>query len=273
MGIQDDVRERVERLELPWNRHGFDPYGTSKKQLQNVFTMWGAAYRHYFSVHTHGLKNVPTKGRVMLIGNHSGGVALDASMVLTSLILELEPPRLAHAMAEKFIGVLPFASQGMTRGGQFPGVPEIAKRLLQEERMLLVFPEGSRGTAKLFRERYSLVDFGTGFMRLALETQTPIVPFAFLGGGEAIPTVYNAYKLGRLLGAPYVPVTPYLLPVPLPVRMDIVYGEPLVFQGNGTEEDEVVVAYVGRVKQRIAELTQEGLRMRGDLAAPREKRT
>jgi 1-acyl-sn-glycerol-3-phosphate acyltransferase len=45
----------------------------------------------------------------------------------------------------------------------------------------MVFPEGARGTAKLYKERHSLVRFGTGFIRLALETRCPIIPFAFDG--------------------------------------------------------------------------------------------
>ena len=97
----------------------------------------------------------------------------------------------------------------------------------------MVFPEGARGTAKLYRERHSLVDFGTGFVRLALKTKTPIVPFAVLGGGEAFPTVANAYELGRLLGVPYVPIVAYGLPVPLPAKLEIDYGEPIVFAGHG----------------------------------------
>src|SRR6185295_10976404 len=101
--------------------------------------------------------------------------------------LEQEPPRLAQAMAEKFLANLPFAARLTSRLGHLTGLPEHVDQLLADERLLLVFPEGARGTAKLFWERDSLVQFGTGFMRLALQTRTPIVPFAFVGGGEAIP--------------------------------------------------------------------------------------
>jgi 1-acyl-sn-glycerol-3-phosphate acyltransferase len=142
-------------------------------------------------------------------------------------------------------------------------------RLLEDERLLMVFPEGARGTAKLYKERHSLVDFGTGFMRLALKTKTPIIPFAFLGGGEAIPTIFNAHTLGRMLGAPYIPVTPYLLPVPLPVNLQIYYGEPLVFSGSGAEDDEVIAGYVAQVKESIATGIEYGrLRRRRELPPP-----
>jgi 1-acyl-sn-glycerol-3-phosphate acyltransferase len=165
-------------------------------------------------------------------------------------------------MAEKFINTVPFASQWTNRTGQFTGLPETAQKLLEDERLLLVFPEGARGTAKLYKERHSLVHFGTGFVRLALKTRTPIVPFGFLGGGEAIPTIVNSYALGKLLGAPYVPITPYLLALPLPVRLEVHYGAPLVFEGDGSEDDEVIAGYVEQVKARIAELIEVGRRHR-----------
>jgi 1-acyl-sn-glycerol-3-phosphate acyltransferase len=193
----------------------------------------------------------------MLIGNHSGGVAIDGGMVLAAMILEMEPPRLAQGMAEKFINKMPFGSMWSSRLGQLTGLPEHAERLLNDERLLMVFPEGARGTAKLYWQRNSLVDFGTGFMRLALATQTPILPFAFAGGGDAYPTIANLYRLGRLVGAPYLPVTAYLAPIPRRVRLAIQFGEPMRFTGTGREDDEVIADYVQQVKDRVADLLRQ----------------
>jgi 1-acyl-sn-glycerol-3-phosphate acyltransferase len=141
-------------------------------------------------------------------------------------------------------------------------LPENAERLLEDDRLLVVFPEGARGTAKLYRDRYSLVDFGSGFVRLALKTKAPIVPFAVLGGGEAFPTVANAYRLGRLVGVPYVPIVAYGVPVPLPAKIQIQYAPPLRFAGTGNEDDAVVWGYVDRVKEIIASMLAEGARTR-----------
>jgi 1-acyl-sn-glycerol-3-phosphate acyltransferase len=254
----ESIEARVDRLELPFNAYGVDPYGISKKHVAFGMRALSYFYRHYFRVQAVGLSNVPARGRAMLIGNHSGGVAVDGAMVLASMFLEMEPPRLAQGMAEKFINRLPFASQWTARTGQFPGLPETAERLLQDERLLMVFPEGARGTAKLWKERWSLVDFGTGFMRLAMKTRTPIVPFGFIGGGDAIPTVANLYRLGRLVGAPYIPVTPYLLPLPRPVPLEVHYGRPMLFEGTGAEDDEVVARNVAQVKEAIAALIEQG---------------
>jgi len=219
-------------------------------------------YRDYFDVRVHGIDKVPDRGRAMLIGNHSGGIPVDGMLIAASLMLDKQPPRLVQGMVEKFFNRLPLASAWTNRIGQFTGLPEHAARLLRDERLLMVFPEGARGTAKLYRERHSLVAFGTGFMRLALQTGSPIVPFAVLGGGEAVPTIINSYGFGKLIGTPYVPITPYLLPLPMPVRFDLLYGEPMVFEGTGREEDEVIHGYVSEVKATIARMIERGRRLR-----------
>ncbi len=257
-----DVEARVGRLELPFDAHGLDPYGVSRTALVRFFSVLAWAYRQYFTVRVSGLEHVPKRGRAMLVGNHSGGVALDGAMVLASMMLEMEPPRLAHGMAEKFLNLVPFASEWSSRTGQFTGLPEHAERLLEDERLLMVFPEGARGTAKLYWERDSLVEFGTGFARLALATRTPIVPFAVIGGGDAIPTVLNLYRVGKLFGMPYIPVTPWLVPLPRRVPLAIHYGAPVLLEGSPTEEDAVIEGWVEDVKTRIAGLIAHGKEQR-----------
>jgi 1-acyl-sn-glycerol-3-phosphate acyltransferase len=272
MSLVDEIRERVDRLELNFNQFGLDPYGISKRHLAVSFTVAAVLYRNYFRVKAYGIDHVPKRGRAMLVGNHSGGIAIDGAMVGTSMFLEMEPPRLAHSMVERFLTQLPVASLWSARLGQFTGLPEHAVRLLEDDRLLMVFPEGARGTAKLYTERYSLVDFGTGFMRLALKTKTPIVPFGFMGGGAAVPTVMNSYGLGKALGVPYVPLTPYLLPLPLPARLEVSYGEPMIFEGTGNEEDSVIQGYVEQVKGRIAQLIDAGRASRRERKLAEERR-
>jgi 1-acyl-sn-glycerol-3-phosphate acyltransferase len=258
IGLGDDVEARIAKLEIPWNRYGVDPYGVSRAHLTKMFGVFGLLYRHYFSVKVFDVGRIPPRGRAMLVGNHSGGVSIDGAMVVAASFFELDPPRLAQGMVDKFIGSVPFASVWAGRTGQFAGLPEHAARLLEDERLVLVFPEGVRGTAKLFAERHSLVGFGTGFMRMALKTRSPIIPFGFLGGGEAMPTVANAYALGKLLGLPYIPITPYGVPLPLPAMLQIRFGEPLLFAGDGTEDDEVILGHVDAVKGAIASLIADG---------------
>ncbi len=256
--VGNDVAGRVDRLELPFDALGVDRYGISKRYLADAMRLAWPFYKYYFRVSAHGLDHVPARGRGMLVGNHSGGVAIDAAMVLSAVFFEMDPPRLAQGMAEKFINRVPFMSTWASRLGQLTGLPETAEQLLKDERLLMVFPEGVRGTAKLYRERWSLVDFGTGFVRLALKTRTPIVPFGFIGGGDALPTIVNLYRVGQAFGAPYLPVTAYLVPWPRPVPLEVHFGAPLLFSGTGNEDDEVVQSYVDQVKAAIAGLVERG---------------
>jgi 1-acyl-sn-glycerol-3-phosphate acyltransferase len=107
-------------------------------------------------------------------------------------------------------------------------------------------------------------------VRLALQTGAPIVPLAFVGGGEAIPTVANLYRAGELLGVPYLPITPYLAPLPLPVSLQLVYGRPMVLQGSASDSDEVIAEHVAAVKSRIASLLAQGRAVREGRLPPTE---
>src|SRR5438093_1062609 len=86
--MDEDIRARVDRLELPWNAYDSDPYGVSKHDLVWFFTAARFFYRDYFRVRTVGVDNVPDRGRAMLVGNHSGGIALDALIVIAAMFLE-----------------------------------------------------------------------------------------------------------------------------------------------------------------------------------------
>lgn len=257
--VDPEVKERIAQLDLGFNRFGYDKFGVSAHRLGLFYSALKPFYRRYFRVESVGIENVPDKGRGMLISNHSGGIPVDAGMLLAAMILDKNPPRLAHGMVEKFAAKWMFVSHWFPRLGQFTGLPQHARRILEEERLLMVYPEGARGTGKLFKDRYTLVRFGTGFMRLALETNSPIIPSAFIGGEEAMPTIYHANTLGKLVGAPYWPVPQHLLPIPLPVSCQIRFGDPMHFSGTGNESDEVIEGYVAKVKAKIVELMDAGI--------------
>src|SRR5262249_48375796 len=136
------------------------------------------------------------------------------------------------------------------------------------ENAILVFPEGARGCGKPWKDRYKLTEFGRGFMRLALQTNTPIVPVAVIGAEESIISLRNLKTVARLTGAPYFPL-PALLPVlgplaflPLPTQFHFYFGEPMHFEGPFDDEDEIIEEKVQVVKERVQELIDEGLRLR-----------
>jgi 1-acyl-sn-glycerol-3-phosphate acyltransferase len=125
----DDIKARIERLSPPFNAAGVDPLGISKPHLVRAAEVMTLFYRKYFRVDCEGGERVPASGPCMLVGNHSGGFALDAGMLAAACFWELEPPRLAHGMVDRFVYRLPFLSVWMSRLGQFAGRPEHARRL------------------------------------------------------------------------------------------------------------------------------------------------
>lgn len=254
----ESVQERLLHLNLPFNSYGYDRFGMSREHLGTFYSLLEPLYRSYFKVEVNGIHSVPQEGRGMLIGNHSGGIPVDAAMIMCSLFFAQNPPRHAHGMVEKFAQNLPFLSSLFSRLGQFSGLPEHAKQILDHDRLLLVFPEGARGTGKLYKDRYQLERFGTGFVRIALQTQSPIIPFAFVGGEEAMPVIYHANTLARIVGVPYWPVPKHIVPIPKPVLCQIEYGDPIWLEGDGSEPDEVILNYVEQVKHTIQDLIEKG---------------
>jgi 1-acyl-sn-glycerol-3-phosphate acyltransferase len=140
--------------------------------------------------------------------------------------------------------------------------------MLENEECVVAFPEGVRGMNKLYRDRYQLQRFGFGFMRLALQTRTPIVPVGVVGSEEQNPGLANLPGVARALGMPAFPVTwafPWLGPLgmlPLPVKYRMYFGEPMLFEGDASDEDAAIEEKVQQVKDRITGLLRRGLRER-----------
>jgi 1-acyl-sn-glycerol-3-phosphate acyltransferase len=158
-------------------------------------------------------------------------------------------------MVERFFPKVPFVGDLLTRMGAAIGDPLNCARMLDSEEAVIVFPEGVRGSGKLFRQRYELQRFGSGFMHLAMEHRAPIVPVGVVGCEETMPSLANVAPLARLLGLPYVPVTTL---IPLPARVSLHFGEPMAFDGEAHDEDEVV-ARVEQVKDELRALIGRGL--------------
>ena len=253
---------RLEKLAPPRNELGVDPYGLDLDFLVSAMAPLLWLYRKWFRVETFGLENVPDSGRVLVVGNHSGQLPFDAAMVEVALLIDKDPPRVARALVDTWVPTLPFVSSFMARCGQIVGTPENCRRLLNAEEALLVFPEGTRGLNKPWAERYRLKDFGLGFMRLALENGAPIVPLGVVGAEEQAPALFDLKPLARLLAFPHFPITPTVLPFPLPTRYRLWFGEPMRFEGSPDDEDAVLEEKVQRVKAAITALLAKGLEAR-----------
>lgn len=256
---------RIERLPTRLNEYGFDPFGYDPSWTVPFLLPMLFFYRTWFRVETAGIDRVPP-GRVLLIGNHAGNTfAWDGAMLACSLFLEGNPPRTVRGMAEYYLPQIPFFNVLMHRAGSVVGTPANCVELLQNEEAVMVFPEGQRGFIKPYSRAYELQRFGLGFLRLALETDTPIVPIGIVGAEEISPGIARLEQVGSWVGAPALPLTwtmPWLGPagfIPLPTKFRIRFGEPLRFEGDPNDDDEVIEGHVDVVKDAIRGLIDEGL--------------
>lgn len=259
----EELRARIDRLPTNLGPYGVDPFGFDPQYLKKVIGLGVWVYRHWFRCEVHGIENIPS-GRVFVIANHSGQLPWDAMMITMAVFLEKEPPRFLRSMVERFVPSAPFVSVFLARCGQILGTPENCRRLLENGEGIMVFPEGVRGLNKTWRDRYRLQRFGQGFMRLAIETDTPIVPCVVVGAEEQAPTLYNARRVASLFGLPALPVTPSPLfgLLPLPTKYHIYFGPPMRFEGNANDEDQVIMQKVEQVKSTMQRMLDEGVAAR-----------
>ena len=255
------VDENIQALARVENEYGNDPFGFNLDFALAAVAPLVWLYRNYFRVQVTGVEKVP-KGRVLLVSNHSGQLPLDGAMIGVSMLMEAKPPRAIRSMVEKWVPTLPYVSTFMARVGQIVGTPENCRRLLLKDEAILVFPEGIRGLGKMWPQRYRLQEFGLGFMRLALETNTPIVPVAVVGAEEQAPALFNLKPLAKILGMPYLTLTPTVVPLPLPSKYHIYFGDPLTFTGRPDDEDAELDKKVREVKDTIQQMLNKGLEQR-----------
>ncbi len=259
--VGDDISGRIQKIQTHTNEVGHDPFGFDPVAGRYALAATALLHRRYFRTKVFGVDEVPD-GRVLVVANHSGQLPIDGAMIGASLMLDRDPPRFPRSMVEKWTAELPFVSTLFPRLGQVVGTPDNARRLLRNDEALLVFPEGSRGISKPFDQRYRLVEFGLGFMRLALETRTPIVPVAVVGAEEQYPSIADIQPLAKALKIPSFPIIPQLLlgvVAPLPTRYHIYFGEALRFDGDADDDDSVIQDKVSVVKTSIESLVARGL--------------
>jgi 1-acyl-sn-glycerol-3-phosphate acyltransferase len=266
--LRDEIESRLARIPTELNEYGFDPFGYDPEYGRALLMTMGLLYRYWLRVETSGIERVPD-GRVLLIANHGGNTfAYDGAMLAGSMFFEHEPPRIVRGMGEYYLPRIPFFNIFMQRFGSVVGTPSNCVQLLERGEAIMVFPEGERGFLKPYRKRYQLQRFGLGFMRLALETRTPIVPVGIVGSEEQSPGLARVPWLGRLIGAPALPITltfPWLGPlaiVPLPVKFRLHFGEPMLFDGDPDDDDATIEKKVEVVKDAIAEGIRAGLEAR-----------
>ena len=265
--VDPSVADALARVPSSANELGYDAWGFSPERARVLYSI-GKRVFDYFHPSVEGAEHIP-KGRVLIVPNHAGQLPFDGLVIAVACLLEANPPRTVRAMVERWLPRLPFADDVILRAGAVLGAPTNCRNLLEDEQAILVFPEGARGAGKVFRDRYKLAPFGRGFMRLALQTNTPVVPCAVVGSEEAVISVHSSDFLSKLLDAPYFPIhplAPLLGPLayfPLPVKFHVRFGPPMVFSGLHDDEDAVIDEKVAIVRDEVQRMIDALLVQRG----------
>ncbi|MBM7791286.1 lysophospholipid acyltransferase family protein [Tenggerimyces flavus] len=231
------VRQRLTG-EYEVDELGFDAHLTENVLLNLLRPL----YRDWFRVEVRGIENIPMTGGALIVANHSGTLPLDGLMTHVAVFDTHPARRHVRMLGADLIFKTPFVGELARKGGTTLASSEDADRLLSNGELVAVFPEGYKGLGKPFSERYKLQRFGRGgFVSAALGAGVPIIPCSIVGAEETYPMLGDIEPLARLLGFPYVPVTPtfpWLGPlgmVPLPSKWIISFGEPLSTSGYGRE--------------------------------------
>lgn len=253
-----EVRNLHRRGEYQVDEFGFDADFTNA-----IVPLTRLVYRRYWRVDARGLEHVPEHGPALLVSNHSGVLPLDGAMVL--LAVHEQTDRFARALIADWFGSLPVLSWLLRRTGGTVGHPDDSLRLLRRGELVLVFPEGVKGTGKPFRERYRLRRFGRGgYVETAMRAGVPIIPISVVGAEEIYPMIADLRPLARLLGFPYFPLTPtwpWLGPlglIPLPTKWSIQFHEPVptdTYGAEGADDPSLIM----RLNDQVRDTIQAGL--------------
>ncbi len=202
----------------------------------------------WFRIEVRGIDNIPATGGALVVSNHSGTIPIDGLM--TGLVVHDHADRFLRALAADLVFRMPFVGELARKGGATLASIEDAERMLSRGELVGVWPEGFKGIGKPFSERYKLQRFGRGgFVSAALRTRVPIVPCSVVGAEEIYPLVGNIPSVARLLGMPYIPITPFfpwlgpLGMIPLPSKWLIEFGEPIRTDSyaDGAADDPMLV--------------------------------
>jgi 1-acyl-sn-glycerol-3-phosphate acyltransferase len=252
------LRRRVTG-EYAVDEYGFDPEVTERFFLAAIRPI----KEKWFRVEVRGIENIPTEGGALVVSNHSGTIPVDGLMTMVSV--HDHTGRNLRPLGADLVFRLPIVGELARKGGATLACNEDAQRMLSGGELVAVWPEGFKGIGKPYSERYKLQRFGRGgFVSAAIRTGVPIVPCSVVGAEEIYPLVGNVPALARLLGVPYIPITPFfpllgpLGLVPLPSKWLIEFGEPIRTDSydEGAADDPMLVF---NVTDQVRETIQQTL--------------
>ncbi|MFL5894834.1 MAG: lysophospholipid acyltransferase family protein [Thermoleophilaceae bacterium] len=268
-----DAREALDRaLQRGSGDYDEDEWGFDEEFALALRPFLDFLYDRWWRVQATGVENVPAAGRAMLVANHAGILPWDGTM-MSLAILRSHARRYPRFLVLDWAFTLPFVSVVMRKVGGVVASPYNAARLLEEDELVAVFPEGAKGAGKDFKERYRLQRFGRGgFVEIALRAGAPMIPVAVVGSEEIYPKIGESRLLARASGAPYFPLTPtfpWLGPlgtVPFPSKWRIEFGRPIPtehYPPDAADDRTLVFELSERVRDEIQRMVYENLVRRG----------
>jgi 1-acyl-sn-glycerol-3-phosphate acyltransferase len=245
-----------------------DEWGLDWEFVEMVRPFFEFMYYRYWRIETTGFENIPDYGRALLVCNHSGQLPWDGAMVSTAIYSEHSSQRLSRNLYATWFPTLPFISTILERGGQVLATVDNGTRLLEQDELVAVFPEGYKGVSKLFKDRYRLARFGRGgFVKMALITQSPMIPVSIVGAEEAYVSIYKSTSIAKLIGFPFFPISlrfPWLGllgMIPFPTKWYIDFGSPIPTDGYGPEAAENLVL-ISQLSDQVRNVVQEMINTR-----------
>ncbi|HEY6875822.1 MAG TPA: lysophospholipid acyltransferase family protein [Candidatus Dormibacteraeota bacterium] len=252
--------------------YAVDEFGFDAEFTESFLPLFKVLYRDYWRVETTGIEHVPAAGRALLVSNHGGVLPWDGAMIKTALFVEHPHPRHVRALVASLFMGMPMLGWFLRRTGQTVGHPDDTRRLLEQDQLVLVFPEGVRGTGKPYADRYKLRRFGRGgFVSTAIRAGAPIVPVSVVGAEEIYPMIADVPAAAKLLGMPYFPVTPFfpwlgpLGMIPLPSKWRIQFHPPVHVETHpyeAAEDQNLVMALSDQVRDTIQQGVYDNLKLR-----------
>jgi 1-acyl-sn-glycerol-3-phosphate acyltransferase len=263
---------RQQQLARRGPNYSVDEFGFDPEWTESLLPLFGVLYRDYWRIETTGIENVPATGRAMLVSNHAGVLPWDGTMIKTAVFLSHPQPRHVRALVASLFMGMPVLSWFLRRTGQTVGHPDDTRRLLERDQLVLVFPEGVRGTGKHYEDRYRLRRFGRGgFVSTAIRAGAPIVPVSVVGSEEIYPMIGDLSGVAKLFGLPYFPVTPFwpwlgpLGLIPLPSKWRIQFHPAIHVEENppdSADDQNLVMALSDQVRDTIQQGVYDNLKLR-----------
>jgi 1-acyl-sn-glycerol-3-phosphate acyltransferase len=232
----------------------------------------------YFRAEVHGLEEIPADEPVLLVGNHSGGTLIADTFVFSQHFYDhFGPERRFHQLAHDLVFQVPGVRASLSKFGTIPASPDNMRAALERGAALLVYPGGDHETYRPTWEQ-DQIDFAgrKGFVKLALELDTPIAPVVAIGGQETALFLGQGARFSRALQldkalrlkvfpvqlAPPFGVTlldlPLRIPLPAKIKVQVLPAIDLRAElGAEADPEDAYELVTGRMQDALSELAAE----------------